>query len=323
MKPAFSRISPVNINGVGTNRLMIVLTTRGCEYARKSDGGCTVCGFLNHAKEDITEEEIVKQLDYSLETNNLKDVKEIDLLTLGSFLNDREVSEDTRRILLKRIARLTDIERVSFESRAEYVTLEKLGNCKEILGDKIVEMGIGLESADDHVRNKIIKKGLSKKSFENIVRMLKQMKYNLLVYLLIKPPHLSEKQSIEDAVKSAEYVFEIAKRYDINARVAFEPVFICENTPLEKLFENLEYRLVNLWSVVEIIKKIHRLGNVFIGLSDENLSLDRRPNSCHLCNEKIIREIERFNRTQDAAPLNEIDCVCKKKYIAELEKEVI
>lgn len=314
MQPAFFRISPVNVYGKGANRLMIVLTTRGCEYAHNNDGGCTVCGFMNHAREDITDGEIVGQLDFAVDNLDLDGVKEVDLLTLGSFLNDREVSPETRTHLLGKLADMPEVEVVSIESRAEYVSVEKLNRVRELLGGKMVDFGIGLESADDHVRNKIINKGLSKKAFERVVKQVKEAGCSLLVYLLIKPPSLSETEAIEDAVKSVDYVFETARRFDVRARVAFEPVFICENTYLETLFRDAKYRLVNLWSVVQIVKRVHGQGTVFIGLSDENLSRDRLPSSCDKCNGSIIRALEHYNFSQDISGLEALDCDCKGEY---------
>jgi len=321
MKPAFCKISPVNINGKGTNRLMVVLKTKGCEYAQKNNGGCTVCGFLNHAQPDITGEKILEQLDYTLTTFDLREVEEIDILTLGSFFNDSEVSQSTRSQIITRLSTIPNLIRVSIESRAEYVTVDKIKQIKEILGnDKILEFAIGLESQDDYLRNKIIKKGLSKKAFENTVARVKAAGANFLTYLLIKPPHVLEKDAIDDAVKSAAYVFQTAKKYNVPARVAFEPVFVCENTYLEELYLQSKYRLLNLWSVVEVIKNAHQYGGLFVGLSDEDLSLERMPHSCPICSGKIVNAVERFNRTQDVTEINMLDCQCKSQYIKRREK---
>lgn len=322
IKPAFYRISPVNINGIGTHRLMIVFKTKGCEYARKT-GGCTVCGFKNNAREDIRDEEIISQLDFCIETILTSDVQEIDLLTLGSFFNDNEVSPYVRTILLEKMSHLKAVKRVSIESRAEYVTYEKLKQCKQILKDKILEYAIGLESADDYVRNEIIKKDLSKEVFEETVARVKRSGCDLLVYLLVNPPRMSEKKAIEDAVASARYVFNVADKHRVLVRVAFEPVFICENTQLEDLYFQAQYKLVNLWSVVEVVRQTHSYGNIFVGLSDENLSLERLPQSCSQCGGTIAREIERFNKTQDISGLEKLQCQCKKDYLYKLEKGLI
>jgi radical SAM enzyme (TIGR01210 family) len=319
MQPAYYRVSPVNINGESSKRLMIVFKTRGCEYAKKT-GGCTVCGFMFNAEETITSKDIISQLDYILQNVDIEGVEEIDILTLGSFFNDSEVEPETRTELLGRISQIEQIKRVAIESRAEYVTVEKIRQAKEILGDKILEFGIGLESANDHIRNKIIKKGLTKRNFEKTVEKVKEAGANLLVYLLIKPPYLSEFRAIEDAIQSAKYVFSTAEKYGVSARAAFEPVFVCVDTQLEKLYMDSQYRLLNLWSVVEVIKQSHQYGNIFIGLSDEDLSSERMPHSCPKCYKKIVTKIERFNSTQDISELAKIDCECKKQYISNLKK---
>lgn len=320
MKPAFCKISPVNIDGRGSNRLMIVLKTKGCEYAQKT-GGCTVCGFLNHAESNITGEKILEQLDSTLKTFDLSDVEEIDILTLGSFLNDSEVNPVTRLEIMGRLSEISHLKRVSIESRAEYAAVDKIEQLKETLGKgRILEFAIGLESQNDYLRNKIIKKGLSKKSFEKTVAKVKAAGANLLTYLLIKPPHVSEKEAIADAIESAAYVFRIAEKKGVPARVAFEPVFVCENTYLEKLYLQSQYRLLNLWSVVEVIRKAHNYGCLFIGLSDENLSLERMPHSCLRCGEKIVNAIERFNKSQDISEILDLDCPCKSQYIERREK---
>ncbi len=320
MKPAYCRISPVNIEGKGANRLMIVLKTRGCEYARKT-GGCTVCGFLNHADQRITGKEIIGQLDFVIGTFDLSEVEEIDILTLGSFLNDSEVDRGTRLEIMERLSKIVHVLRISIESRAEYVTVEKIKELKQALGgNKILEFGIGLESANDYLRNAIIKKGLSRKSFENTIAKVKEAEANLLTYLLIKPPHVSEKDAITDAVQSAAYVFATAGKNGVSARVAFEPVFICENTHLENLYRQAQYRLLNLWSVVEVIKNAHDYGCIFIGLSDENLSMERMPHSCPSCGKKIVNAIERFNKSQDISEILDLDCQCKSQYIERREK---
>ncbi len=293
---------------------MIVLRTRGCEYARKT-GGCTVCGFLNHADDTIGDQAILGQLDGVLASPEARGVGEIDLLTLGSFLNDREVSPRLRHELLARVATLPDVERVSFESRAEYVTKEKLSACKRVLGThKRVELGIGLESADDHVRNTLVRKDLSKSAFRRVVSNVADVGLSLLAYLLIKPPGLSERQAIDDAVASARYVFAAAAERGVAARIAFEPVFVCANTNLEELYSASDYRLVNLWSVVNVILQVHTEGEVFVGLSDEGLAPNRLPGSCDECYPRIVDAIEAFNGTQDVTRLRRLDCECHAAY---------
>jgi len=256
-----------------------------------------------------------------------KNIKEIDLLTLGSFFNDREISSDIRQSLFSRLGTMNGISRVLIESRAEYLTYEKLVLCKKILRKKtILEFGIGLESANDHIRNNIIKKNLSREDFEHVVSTVKMAGCDLLVYILIKPPSISEAQAINDAIDTAKYVHKVAEKYNIRARIAYEPVFVCENTPLEILFFNNEYHLANLWSVVEIVRRSHHLRShhlrsIYVGLSDENLSLERVPSSCPKCYKHIINTIEFYNQTQNISLLEKLTCECKKDYMLKMQKD--
>lgn len=299
---------------------MVVLRTRGCEFAKRT-GGCTVCGFLNHADDEVDDDAIVAQLESSLTELELTGVEELDLLTLGSFLNDNEVSPTLRQRLLERVARELRLRRVSFESRAEYVHLDELQRCKSLLGDRHVELGIGLESADDRVRNELVRKALSRRAFLDVIDLVARAGLDLLVYLLVKPPGLDERAAIDDAVASAEYVFRAARERGVRARVAFEPIFICENTELETLYTASKYRLVNLWSVVEVIRRSHGQGEVFIGLSDEDLSQRRLPQSCELCRDDIVAAVERYNATQSLDVFADLDCECRAEYLAALRRE--
>jgi hypothetical protein len=306
----YSIVTPLNIRGKILNRLIIGLTTKGCEYAR-TKGGCSMCGFMKYADKDVTDRQIIDQFEKTLEMNDLNALQAIEIYNGGSFLNDNEISSEVRRTLLEKISEIPSIERVFIESRPEYINAEKLLQCRQWAGDKEIEVGIGLESSDDYIRNILIRKNMPEKDFIRAVEEMSKAKCDLFVYLLIKPPGLTEKQAIEDSVNSASYVFGIARRCKINARVGLEPVFVPSNTPLENMFEDKEYELLNLWSLIDIIRRVHKLGNVHVGLDDEGLSQGRMPYSCENCYEKLLDEITIFNKTQSFANLDSFDCDCR------------
>ncbi|HEX3045784.1 MAG TPA: hypothetical protein VHY08_13585 [Bacillota bacterium] len=317
-EPAFLRVSPVNIKGTPANRLMIIVKSNGCEYAHRKEGGCTMCGFANHLNGRVTEAQLLNQIDFALKTVDLTEVMEINFFTIGSIFNDHELSLSFREQALQKMAALPQIKRITIEGRAEYVTVEKLRQCKKIVGDKILEYGIGFETVNDYLRNSVVKKNLSKEAFINLLRMAKEANVEMYVYLLIKPFGLTEKEAIEDAVQSAEYVFKMAREIGVYARVAFEPIFIVQNTELEKAFERGEYQLANLWTVVEVLRRTAHLGEIFVGLSDEKLSSNRSVFSCQKCNEKLKDAIEAFNKTQERSIIDQLDCECRDNYLKKI-----
>ena len=71
---------------------------------------------------------------------------------------DLKVLSESKKILVKL---LETADKVSVESRPEYVTDKKLSEIKKIVGKKAFEVGIGLETANDYVREHSINKGFS------------------------------------------------------------------------------------------------------------------------------------------------------------------
>jgi hypothetical protein len=132
----------------------------------------------------------------------------------------------------------------------------------------------------------------------------------LLVYLLIKPMGLTEAAAIEDAVASARYVFDAAAAQRVRARVAFQPTFVAPGTPLELDFLAGRYLPPRLWSVLEVVRRTHALGEVTVGQSDEGLDPRMVPAGCARCTPALRRALTEFNRTQDPAVLDLAPCDC-------------
>ena len=226
---AYKTKSVLNQDGEQTNRLMLVLRTPPCEYNQ-----CTMCGFDNNAGRNIRLQNIQQQYQNGISGEDFSDIRRIDFPTAGSFYNDRELSPESRNYLFSEVSKLP-IDSVMVETRVDYLTEEKVNESKSHLReDQGIELAIGLESADDNIRNKVLRKGLSKKGFERFADICKNTDSQLLAYVLIKSPSLSEAEAVKDAVQTADYVYRIANERGIKARVAFKPMFIPEGTELEE-----------------------------------------------------------------------------------------
>lgn len=312
-KPAYVKVTNVNINGEASRRLLIVFRTNGCTYDL-----CTMCGFGQHAISrnllQIGNEHLLRQFRRGIENAEPEknDIGQIDLLSLGSFLDDQEISEDFRIQVMLMISEMPGIRKVLIESRTDFVNDNRLKILKQSLrGDQILELAVGVESSDHHIRNNILKKGLDWHDLEKAVRICSHNGLEFQAYLLIKPQTLSESEAVRDAVESAKNVAALANRYGVPFRISFQPVFVAQNTVLENLFEAGEYDIVNLWSVTEVIRRTHHIGRIFVGLDDENLSDNRRPGSCPLCTSEIRHLIKEFNADQDIDIFDSLSCACK------------
>jgi hypothetical protein len=273
-----------------------------------------MCGFqkVTTGGVPVAPSDLVAQFESAMaDPAALDGVGEVDLYNSGSFLSDEEIPPEVRQHVLSRLGR-TAVRRVLIESRPEFIRPENLAAARSALGDKELEIGIGLESSDDHVRDVLVKKGFSRGDFERAVGMLAVAGARLLAYLTVKPPGLEEQAAVEDAVASARYVFEVAQRHGISARAALQPVFVATGTDLEREFLAARYRPPSLWSVVEVVRRAHGMGEVVVGLSDEGLEPHLVPSGCERCTGPLRRALAAYNGTRDLAAFEGLDCACRR-----------
>ena len=140
--------------------VFIVFVGKGCFWARKN-GGCTMCGFYNttapHAV--ISKGLIFKQFvrEYK-KYSSIKGKIKILLYTSGSFLDEGEVSDFDANQIFNVISEDNRIVQVDLESLPRFINREKLGRIKQSLKNTRLGISIGLESADEQIRNLIINK---------------------------------------------------------------------------------------------------------------------------------------------------------------------
>lgn len=314
-EPAFVLQTPVFIHGKQANRLMIVLRTAGCAYD-KNNMGCTMCDFKRHAAKpsEINSDVLTHQLNYSLNqaTFGTNEVSQVDLLTLGSFLHDNEVPVEFRHKTFERFARIDGLKKIVIESRSPYINEKKLLSLKKLLReDQILEIGLGVESSNELIRNDILRKNLSDTEIMRVINTCADTNVEFLGYLLIGSMTLSENDAVQDAIDSANYLADLCKVKNVKFRIAFEPIFITHGTELEEMYIQGNYKLISLWAVVDVIRSTSHLGTIFVGLSDEGLSSYRTPSGCPKCTGNIKLAIERFNGSQSLSEFEGLSCECQ------------
>jgi len=277
--------------------LTVIVTTRGCSWRK-----CYMCSYWEESRA-LSEEKLKEQIDQIFE--KLGETRILKVFTSGSFLDEREIPALLRSHFLDR-CREVGIKKLIIESRPEFVESEKL---KEFRGIEL-EVGIGLETANDFLREKCINKGFTFSDFARAAETIRRESFRVKCYLLLKPPFLSEREAIEDLVDSAEKVREYADVISINL------MNIQRGTVVEKLWERGLYRPPWLWSAVEVLKSVN--GEVICDpVAGGKL---RGPHNCGRCDREVVSAIKLFSLTQDKSLL-ELDCECKKIWKKALELE--
>jgi radical SAM enzyme (TIGR01210 family) len=279
-----------------------------------------MCDFKRYAVEGVGVVELTRQLE-SVVRDLPSNVAHFELLTLGSFFHDLEVPREFRIYAMDVMASVSNIKTVLVESRAEYINFERLMELKvRLRGDQILEVGLGVESSNSKLRNKVLKKGLSERSVRRVMLLCRKVGVRFVAYLLVKPHTLDEKDGIIDAVDSGKWISDLAEATGVEYRIAYEPVFITRGTMLERMFEEGSYQILNLWSIVHLAKiSADRRWPVFFGMSDENLSDERLPRSCPTCSGPLRHAIQRFNSSGDASCFDGLSCACQEDWHRTIE----
>jgi radical SAM enzyme (TIGR01210 family) len=304
--------------GVNYQRAVIYLMSNGCEWALKSAHGCTMCGHLaKQARLDgtISVDNYLKQFDEEFEKIDFKKYPILNLYNNGSFINDNEIPPKARQGMLKKINGNPDIKMLVIETRPEFVTEERIKEVKELIPNKHVELGLGLEIKDDFYRGICINKGFSLQRFNDAANIITKH-LHLRAYVLLKPLFLNEKEGIEQAVETIDYAFAMGAR-----TISLEPATIQNYTLMKFLYEKGLYSTPWLWSILEVVKRVKSRDKLIVGLFKFFPSPSAVPNNCERCNESVMAKIVQYNRTLDPTAFDGLTCDCKKQWEEILKEE--
>lgn len=299
------------LDGKIVDAYVIIFRTRGCSWAHKS--GCTMCGYFNDSLwEKVSDKNLLNQFDKALE--NYNDQRLIKIFTSGSFLDDYEIKPAVRNEILGKLIEKAD--KVSVESRPEYITGDNLSNIKDIFQSKTFEISVGLETANDFVREHAINKGFTFTDYKKAVQTVKKYGFKLKTYVLIKPPFLTEKESIEESTSTVENI-----KMDTDT-ISFNPTNVQRNTVVGYLWKRKQYRPAWLWSVVEVLKTSKRLaGNITIKCDLAGGGSVRGAHNCKKCNHVFLNAIADFSLAQDIKVFEDMDCECRQQWLDQLDIE--
>ena len=273
------------LNGDLVPTLTVLLTTTGCSWARHN--GCTMCGYFADSNPDVQSADIQKQLFQALARYG-SGFKIVKLFTSGSFLDPNELPVDARDAILSSLA---DTPKTIVESRPEFVTSEILNDVVKL--NQHVEIALGLETSDDVIRNDYINKGFSFSDFVRASENAHSAGFSVKAYLLLKPPFLTEREALEDAVRSTRDASPYADTISLN------PCNVQKGTLLEALWKKGLYRPPWLWSAVEVLKQAQGIATVIC--DPVGGGTKRGPHNCGKCDREVLAEIKQFSLSQDNA----------------------
>lgn len=302
----FFRI-PINIGGKPHEMPLGFVGSSGCSWARS--GGCTMCdygGFEGPIADDILVQQAAELLEsWPGET-------EINLSSLGSFFDDKELSPSARNGILSEVASRPRIELIGVESRAADITSKKIREAKVALGShRCLEVGMGFESVNDFVRNVCINKGLKRSTFERAVKIIQDAGAHAVGHVLFKPPFLTESEAIADAKSTIEYLDSLGVR-----RIVLMACNVKEGTLVGELHKRGLYRPPWLWSVLETVLAVSESARkkLLIYGFKCGLPMSAISSNCENCDYLILDKINEYCGSSEISCLRtvvDLGCDCQ------------
>ena len=277
---------------------VIIFRTSGCYWAKSA--GCAMCGYVLDTSLEVSEQDLMLQLEKAAARHQGQPITKV--YTSGSFFDEHEIPPEFRRAVLKEFGGRS--KKLVVETLAPFTKKnlmeEAFGYC-----DKF-EVAFGLESATPAVLKHAVNKPFGLQQHINAAEIVHENGGTVKTYLLIKPPYLTEREAIEDAVSSAEKVA------DCTDTISFNPVNVQKGTVVERLWRRGEFRPPWLWSVVEVIDRTRQLRPRV--MSDPTAAgLPRGAHNCGKCDNDVALAVKDFSLRlrSDFAGL---DCDCREKW---------
>jgi len=285
------------LEGEIVDSFVIILRTRGCRWAYHS--GCSMCGYFNDTNPKMKVEDLLSQVEEA--KGKYRGEPLVKVFTSGSFLDDWEVPVEVQNALYDAFS---SAKRIIVENRPEYVTEEKV---KEIAERGNIMVALGLESASNETLEKRINKGFTVEDYVKAALLLNEHNVPVKTYILLKPPFMTERQAIEEAIYSVEFASKYSEVVSVN------PMNIQNYTLVEYLWRRGEYRAPWLWSVVEVLRRTAGLDVDVVSYPTAGGKV-RGAHNCGKCDERVLKAIENFSLHQDISYLENLDCQCKERW---------
>ena len=283
------------LHGKVVDAWVIIFRTRGCYWARAS--GCSMCGYVNDVAQEVSPGDILHQLDVVLKKHETQPM--VKVYTSGNFFDDHEVSPDVRERILTELGDRCD--KVIVETLAHLLRKDHLEQATKHVD--ALEIALGLESTDDLVLRHSVNKVWGLKEHARAATLAREAGVTVKTYLLIKPPFLTEREAIEDAVRSG---------HDADPHsdtISFNPVNVQSRTIVDRLFRRGEYRPPWLWSVVEVLDRTRDV-KAHVKSHPTAGGMVRGAHNCGRCDRKVLNAIEEFSLGL-RNDFEDLSCPCK------------
>ena len=283
--------------------LVFALYTRPCRYGR-----CAFCSLptMSEGGNTVSAKDIESQIDYILShytQEQIDKIGKVSIYTASSVLDQECMPTKSLVYLALKASNFSNLKVLSLETRPEYVEDWELKTLKNIFNNNVkIEVGIGYETHDPHLRNLVLKKGLTIEELRELMAMLAENNCFLKAYIMLKPHYsLSEEEGVVEAVNGVKELYELSKEFNVETSVHLNPTYIAKDCSLTDGMIEYGFKPPELSSVIEVLKVASGLKMpIYAGLDDEGMAIQGGTfRYTGLDKEIAVKAILSYNNHQD------------------------
>jgi archaeosine synthase beta-subunit len=278
-------------------------------YTRKCQFGCSYCALpLRSANEPVDVEDLNAQIDgvFERHADDLAPLRQLSFGNEGSALDAARFHRESLDHLLDHVDVLPTLELLSIETRPEYVKRDVVERIRARVPHLSLDVTVGFETQDDHLRQTVLRKSISRKIMEDRIELLGELDMRLTSYVMIKPaPRMTDAEGVREAVATIEYLLDRCTRATVELVAYLTPTYIAEGSDLQRAFGREDWKPPTIQDIARVIVGGNRVGvPVYTGLWSEGFAEEEGDYRGREGYDPELRAaIAELNRTNDFAVL--------------------
>jgi len=288
--------------------LFLVLYTQACQWSK-----CLGCNLPSKSSlEHISWRMQLRQIEHVFNDPEVQkkrhDIQKVILSNNGSVLDEETFSSTALMDFVKMFnLHFPNLSVLTLETRPVYVHPAELEFLARGLAEgdtpTYLEMAIGFEAFDDHIRNDVFEKGLSLEKFEELVAGVaehREQGFRMKCYFMQKPvPGMTDDEAVEDIKNGIDYLSRLSEKHKVQINMHLNVTYVAFGTLLETAFKKGQYKPPYLEDVRRAVLHAEGKGiSIYVGLFDEGLAV-KGGSFIREGDEPLRDKLEQFNMTQD------------------------
>ncbi len=325
---------------IGEDRIVMSATGYipfGCpdwgETKRQRNSLCQFCGLPNSVKiyrdgfyagEEIPDGDHVRIFRKTLQAMDLQGAfHTLMIFNAGSFT---AMPAHVQHSVLHEVAAYESISRIVIESRAPLITAETLTPLAKIVHGmgKQLTVRIGVETKNDHLRLKVLRKGHSRIQLARATALMRELGVTSGGYALLNPaPGLDPVFAVQEAIQTLEWILDQGELGMDEAYLG--PTCVSPQTSLAAHWNTGDFAPPSLWAVYDVLVasldkypgRIHLLRfkdePSFIAVPSNHVprGIPESLKGAEGCDLEFHAMFDRFRDTMDRSVLYKVSCPCR------------